>query len=124
MSLSATISLSANSVSINQVFDATLIISNSGSSAVNITNVTPIGYLTGDASPGDAAVALGVVDLGPGAVIQVGASGTLAKTFSTCFFAPSGDTTYSVGANITASDGTTFSPTPATITVNPIVTSG
>lgn len=124
MSLSATIALSATTVSINQVFSATVVITNSGSSPVNVISISPLGYLTGTGVGDQAAVALGVVDLGPGAVIQVGASGTLSKTFSTCFFAPSNSTTYSVGANITTSDGSNFAPTPATITVTAIVTSG
>jgi hypothetical protein len=126
MALSATISLSPTTTIINQQTTAFVTITNSIATPVNIIAFTPIATVTGGAVSTYPACALGVVDLGPGAITMVPASGTLSFSFGATFFAPStgpigaGTGTYSVGCVIVGADGSVFSPTAATLTVNPI----
>lgn len=126
MSLSATLSLSASTLIINQPVTAFVTVSNSGGSVVNINSFTPLVTVTSGAIGTIAACATGVVDLGPGATIGVPASGSLSFMFNVVFFAPStgpigaGTGTYSISANIVGSDGEVVQPTAATITINPI----
>lgn len=123
--MSATISLSPTTCSVNQNIVATLTISNSGGSAVLITGCTPNAIFTG-ATTYTPACALGTVDLDPNANLTVPASGSLIIPFGVVFFSPStgpigaGSGTYSVSATISGSDGSVFAPTAATVTVNPI----
>ena len=126
MSLSATISLTPATAQINQPVIATLVITNSGSSAVSLLSVTPNIIYTGASEPYAAPANLGVVALGPGQVTLIGASGTLTLSFTSNIFAPStgplgaGFGTFSIGALCYTSDGSVFAPTAATVFVNPI----
>lgn len=131
MAITATISLSPTTVNVNTPTVATLTVSNSGGSAVNVTSVTPDARLTGGLYSVPPGVAFGLVPLGPGAPVSVAASGSLVLTFPVIFFAPSGSlslsggvvvasTTYDVAATIYTSDGAITAPTAATVTVNPI----
>lgn len=129
MAMTATISLSLSTVLINQPTNAVLIVSNSGSSAVNVIALAPLVYFTGNSAPYATSVAQGEWALGPGVNITVPASGSLAYSAPFVFFAPStgqygaGNGTFSVGAVCQTSDGSIFSPTAATVTVNPITLS-
>lgn len=127
MAMSATISLSPTTVQVNQQVNATLTVSNSGGSAVNVTSVVPTALFTGAPTYEDGqAVGVGQVNIGPGSNVSVSAGGSLVIPFSLNFFAPStgllsaGSGTFSVGAVINSSDGSIFSPTAATVTVNNI----
>jgi hypothetical protein len=117
MSMSATISIPSTGT-VNQPLVATLTVSNSGSSAVNLTSVAPLAYNTSGSlmTPGSSPVALGDVPLGPNSLLTVSAGGSLILTFPVIFSAPSNGT-YSVGAYLQSNDGSSFSPTPATTTV-------
>jgi hypothetical protein len=126
MAMSATISVSPSTVLINQPANAVITISNSGGSAVQVTNIAPFIFFTGSAIPYDPSANIGAINLGPSVNVSVPAAGSLSFPFSMVFFAPStgplgtGGGTYSVNAICQSNDGSVFSPTAATITVNPI----
>lgn len=123
MAMTATISALPTTVLINQPSNMTLTISNSGGAAVNVTGIQPTVIPTGATF---AAAGVGVPAISVGVPVSVPASGSLVFPFSVVFFAPStgpigaGNGTYSVGAVCETSDGSVFSPTAATVTVNPI----
>lgn len=129
MAMTATISLSPTTVLINQPTNLVLTISNSSGGAVNVTSIHPYAYYTGSSAPYDPTVNIGVFNIGQGANITVPASGSLSFAAPAVFFAPStgqygaGSGTYSVTAICQSSDGSVFSPTAATVTVNPIALS-
>lgn len=118
MAMSATIALSSATAKINQVITATLTISNSGGSPVNVTSIQPVLKLTGAPSNDFPAANAGVASLGPGENVTVPAGGTLVMPFGAVFFASSGSTTYDVGAVCQSNDGSIFSPTAATVTIS------
>jgi hypothetical protein len=126
MAMTASITVSPSTYLINQEVNATLTVSNSGSQAVNVINITPTAIVTGGSPPGAVSCALGVAPLGPGQTVQVSPSSSLAFGYSYVFFAPStgpigaGDGTYSIGALVSSSDGSNFAPTAAEVTVNPL----
>lgn len=125
MAMTATISLLPTTVLINQPVNATITVSNSGGSAVTVTSIQLNSEFTGGSIQANG-VAFGVPNLGPAAATSVAASGSTVFPVSLVFFAPStgpigaGTGTFSVGAVIQSSDGSVFSPTAATVTVNPI----
>jgi hypothetical protein len=128
MAITATLALSLSTLSINQPVACSLTVSNSGGSAINVLSIEPLAYVTGSSPQQNmGACALGVVDLGPGAVVSIPASGSLSFGFSAVFFAPStgpigaGTGTFSVSALIATSDGSNTTPTAQTVTVNPLV---
>lgn len=122
MAMTATIALSKSSASVEMPVNAAITISNSGGAAVNITSC--VGSVVNTSpSPGSPSVAIGTVAQGPGINLSVPASGTLILSYSLIAHAVSpaaGSGTYSVGAAITGSDGSSFAPTPATLTVTAI----
>lgn len=123
MAMSATITASLSTVLINQPTNLIINIANSGGSAVNVTGIQPTVIPTGATN---ASAGVGVPAISAGIPVSVPASGSLNFPFSVVFFAPStgpigaGNGTYSVGAVCESSDGSVFSPTAVTITVNPI----
>lgn len=127
MALSATIAVSPSTVLINQNSVATLTISNSGGANVNVTGVSPQVVFTG--APNyeiNGGVAVSNVPLSAGTNVVVPAGGSLILPFNVVCFSPStgpigaGSGTYNVGAVCQTSDGSVFSPTAATLTVNPL----
>lgn len=126
MALTATISCAPDPVQINQKVTATITVSNSGASSVNITGIRLYANYTGDSLAPHVSVAYGQPNLSAGATVSVAASGSTVFPVDLVFFAPStgllsdGNGTYDVGAQITADDGSVFHPTADTITVNNI----
>lgn len=122
MALSATISVSPASVTVEQSAVATVVISNSGGSAVLMTSCLLRSNLTGTPAAKDAtSAAFGDAPLSAGFPISVPASGSLTLRIPVIYHQPSGLTTFDLSANIESNDGSNFSPTAATITVTPIV---
>lgn len=121
MAMTATIDVSPATCEVNFPLVATVTISNSGGSAINVTSITLNSKLTGAPSNDYAACALGQPFLGGGATISVPASGSLTFKMGVVFFRDSGSTTYDVGAICTSSDGSVFSPTADTVTVSTYV---
>lgn len=119
MAMTASITLNPSSATVGKPVSAILTISNSGAAAVNVINISPLVYPTSGspATSTASAVSVGDLPLGPNTIISVPASGSLSFTFVCSFFAPSGSSTYSVGANCYTSDGASFVPTPATISI-------
>ncbi|GEM_PF-5355794 len=130
MAITATISLSATTISKQQKTTATLTVSNSGGSAINVTGIQPRAYLTGSSPPEPVGAAIGVPALGPGMNVSVPASGSLVFSFDYTFAAPStgangqGSGTYSCDAVVYTADGSVTVPTAATVTVNPLTLPG
>ena len=128
MAMTATIALQHASVQVNQKNSASLAISNSGPSDINVLSITPLVRMTGSSDPTtyNSAVALGEPDLGPGVPITVPAGGSLTFAFGVTGFAPTtnrvdtGSGTYDVLAEVRTSDGSEFRPTPAVLTVHPL----
>lgn len=131
MAMTATIALSPSStVLTEQKLTASVTVSNSGASAVNITGIQGNAIATGaTAATYNSGVSIGTVNTGPNAILSVPAGGTLVKTFDLRFHGPqSGSLTsgsfsdgFSVSALCSSDDGSVFSPTAATITVNSAV---
>lgn len=127
--MTASISLNpSSSVVIGQKVNARLVISNSDTiNAVTLLTVTPLAYPTSGSptTPGSTACALGPVPLTANQPNMINAASSLSIPFTVTFFDPSNGT-YSVTAYINTSDGSSFAPTPATISIAqlPIETSG
>lgn len=118
MALSAVITLSSPTLSYNAPGLAQVAISNSGDSPVTLKDLRPIigsntGVIQGQWGP-------------PINPLVVPASGSVTETFALVPVSPqvvgpsTQPTTYSVGANLITSDGSSFAATPATLTVSPI----
>lgn len=126
MAITAAITLTPATALINQDVRCTLTITNSTSSIATVSYVNPTSIFTGASVPMPSAVGSGVVNLGPGATTTIAASGTLVLGFDQVYFAPStgplgaGFGTYSIGAIIGFSDGTSISATTGAVFVNPI----
>lgn len=118
MAMTATISANTATAKVNKEVVLTLTVSNSGGSAINLTNVTPTCIQTGAPSNDPAPANFGLAPLGPGLPISVPASGSLVLKYGVVFFGPGYGTTYSIGAICNSSDGSVFSPTAATVTVS------
>lgn len=125
MAMTATIALSKSTVLVNQPTMASVTVSNSSGSPVNMLGIQPIVTVTGSSPVQNVGAAgLGVVDLGPGTNVTVPAGGSLVFTFGVVAFFPStgllgtGSGTYSVSAQCSSADGSNFAPTAATLTVN------
>ena len=122
MAITATITLNHSSITVNQVSIATVTVSNSGGSAVNVLAITPVCTVTATGQP--ATGSIGVADLGPGTTVAVPAAGSLTFAFGVAFPAPSngllGTTggTYKVGCLVSSADGSNVAPTAATLTVS------
>lgn len=130
MAITAAITLSASTINANQKTTATCTVTNSGSSAVNVTAMTPFAAPTGTTKQ-SVSCAVGMPPLGPGMTVAVpGSSGTLAVLFDVIPQAPQANTTapgqvaeptsfqYDIGCYVYTSDGSQVAATVATVTVN------
>lgn len=117
MALSATLALSLASVQISQPTIATVVISNSGGSPVNLVNCQPTVIQHGG-SPQSSWIPFAAGNMldGLAGSIQVPASGSLTLLIPYVFFQPS-SSTYDVSVNLTTSDGSFFSPSASQVTV-------
>src|SRR5271165_4666264 len=101
MALSATLSLSLSSVQISQPTIATVVISNSGGSSVNLVNCQPTAIQTGGSQPSSwIPFAAGNMLDGLAGSIQIPGGGSLTLLIPYVFFQPS-SSTYDVGVNLT-----------------------
>ena len=131
MALTASISLDRASATVGQSINATVVVSNSGGSNVNILEIDPTCIFTGNSQPRDGSSALlGKVPLGSAVNPVVPAGGSATFKFSVVINSPStgsqdlGSGTYSVSCNIIPSDsnGNSFTPaSAATVTVHPVL---
>lgn len=80
MAITAAITLSSATANNGQQVQATCTVTNSGSSAVNVTGAQPV-VTPHSANQQSVGVLVGQPNLGPGQTIAVAASGTLAFTF-------------------------------------------
>ena len=126
MAMTATITCSPSAVLINQKVTATITVANSGPSAVTVQGISLNAIYTGATRPAPGAVAYGTANLSAGATTTVAASGSTIFPMDLTFFAGStgllsdGNGTYSVIPYITTSDGSYFSATAATVSVDNI----
>jgi len=133
MALTASISLSQSTIGYNQKSSANVTISNSGGSDVTLSHLSPQILASGSEQY---TVNLNSRASGPGLTgfsppITVPATGSVVVPFSYVVFSPqvaeSGNlsqsvpATYSVGCNLITSDGSSFAPTAATLTISPIL---
>lgn len=123
MAMTATLTISPSTATVNQDISGTLTVSNSGGSAVNVTSITPFMRQTSAvaATLADNAVALpnSMGQAGPKISTSVAAAGSTIFKFTVQAFAPSTNgSTYDVGAIVTSDDGSVFAPTAQTVTVN------
>jgi hypothetical protein len=132
MAITAAITLSSSTIKGNQSTVATCTVTNSGTSAVNVTGMQPFATPHG-ASPAVQSVTalIGMPPLGPGQTISVpGSSGTLAIPFTVAPNCPQASTTapgqaaqpaswsFDIGATVYTSDGSVTAATTAQLTVN------
>lgn len=128
MALSATITLnSAGPIIVEQQIMATVVVSNSGASNIQILEIDPIVYFTGNPIPVDGSSAgLGKVPLNGTINNLVLAGGSSTFLFSVVMHEPSVNYdgsagSYSVTCNIVPQQLPTFQPaSPATIQVNKV----
>lgn len=123
MALTATIALAQTPIAYNQKSSANVTVSNSGGADVTIVTLQP------EFVP-DRQFAASDLPKGFGQTFTVPASGSVVVPFDYVIFSPqvaengnlsqSIPATYTVGCNIITSDGSSFSPTPATLTITPI----
>lgn len=132
MAMSATIALAQTPIGYNQQSSANVTVSNSGGAAVTITSFKPQLLATGAPSYqtniDSRASGPGIQGFAP--PLTVPAGGSLVVPFTYVCFSPqvvengnlsqSVPATYGVGCNIITSDGSSFAPTPATLTITPI----
>lgn len=122
--MTATISLSPSTATVNQEVVATLTVSNSGGSTVNVTSIDPTASQTSAVAAALACSPVGFQTSlsgsgGPKVSVPVAGSGSTIFVFSYKFFAPStNSSTYSCSAVIASDDGSVFAPSAATVTVN------
>jgi hypothetical protein len=135
MALTATLVLTPTTVTTgpNKV-NCALTVSNAGAAALAVTSIFPTATPSG-ANVQSVPVLHGLPPIGQGQTTSVAASGTLLFQWDEVVFAPlllSGNGlpsspssyAYSIGAQCTAADGTTFSPTAQTLTVASSFSSG
>lgn len=130
MAMTATISVSPSSAVTEQKVTASVTVSNSAAFPVTMVNFVPYAYPTGAAvSNINTGVALSPINTGPNALLTVGASSSQVFTFDlkahgpVCGALDSSDattfsTTYKVGCQCYSNDGSSFSPTETTVTIN------
>lgn len=124
MALSASIALSSSSVGIGKAVTATLTVTNSAASAVNMLSIVPYAFKTGDSVDDGAPVTLGVAPLTAGNTVSVPGSSSLDFKFQVIPNKSSDTGTYSIGAYCYAQDGSMFKPTVATLTAYGFVQEG
>jgi|SRR5271165_4283401 len=123
MTLSASVSMVPSSLSFNNPSTALVTVSNSGGSNVKLVSLTPI--VNSDGSKGTAVSSINLQ--APNASVVVPATGSVIVPFQIVCWAPQGPnlsslspSVYSIGANLITSDGSSFSATPANLTINPL----
>jgi len=129
MAMSATLALSSATVTSGQSFGVSLTVSNTGASAVNVLSIDPsvsvVSLTNQTVSSGQ-----GAPFLSAGSVRSVPPSGSLVFTWNDVVYAPAplsgngfawdpSSIQYSVSAVVRSDDGSVFSPTAQTLTVNP-----
>lgn len=122
MAMTATIAVSPSTAKINQDIKATLTVSNSAGVAVNVTRIQPFIRQTNSNADDNASSSVSLPAMsgtsGPPISVSVAASGSTVFVFYVRAFAPStNSSTYDVGAVCYSDDGSVFSPTAATVTV-------
>lgn len=131
MALSATLSLSQSPIGYNQKSSANVTVSNSGGSPVTVLSLQPQILASGAPSlETNINSSSSSLPQGFGMVFSVPAGGSVVIPFDYNVFSPqvveSGNldqsvpTTYSIGCNIITSDGSSFAPSPQTVTITPI----
>lgn len=130
MAMTATISVTPSTVKTEQKVTAILTVSNSAAYPVSLVDVNPLVRLTSSvASNYGSGVVVSKINMGPNTNMVVPAAGDLVLTFQVKFHGPStasasnlyddsGSNTFDVGANCKSDDGSSFSATAATVTVN------
>jgi len=130
MALTASIAISSSTITVGQVLNAVLTVSNSSGTDINVMQVLPKVNFTGNPIPMDgSSVSYGAVPLTQGFNNVVPAGGSLNIRFSYSIYQPStmnqldqdSTGTYDVGCLILANDGEQISPTVATVTVLPVL---
>lgn len=124
--MSASLSIAPSTAVLGQPINGQLTITNSDTiNAVSLLTVNVLAYGTSatPATPGSTACAISQVPLGPNAITLINASSSLIVPITVTFFDPSNGT-YSIGANIASSDGSSFAPTPQTVTINQLNSHG
>lgn len=127
-SLSATIALSSATITVGQVLNAVLTVSNSSGAAISINQILPRINFTGNSVPLDgSSVSYGAVPLSQGFNSSVAASGSADFLISYSIYSPSikqddsGTGTYDVSAQVIGNNGEQIAPTAATVTVHPVL---
>lgn len=128
MAITATIALNPTSgVQIEAPVTATVTVSNSGGSPVNVNEIVPRINFTGDTGPeNQCSVSAQRALINPANQV-VPAGGSTKYNFQVKFHGPStkvddsGSGTYDVSCDVAASDGSNTTPTAATITVHPVL---
>jgi hypothetical protein len=131
MALTATIALAQSPIGYNQQSSANVTISNSGASAVTVQELHPQILPTG--APNyemNVNARFSALPKGFGQQFIAPASGSVVVPFNFLLFSPqvleqgnldqSVPQTYQVSCNIFTSDGSSFAPTPVTLTITPI----
>jgi hypothetical protein len=132
MAMSATIALVESTIAYNQRSSANVTISNSSASPVTILTLQP--QILPDTSNPNYEIPINTqssdLPKGFGQAFVAPATGSVVVPFDYLVFSPqvvsngnlsqSVPVTYSVGCNIYSSDGSSFAPTPATVTITPI----
>jgi len=132
MAITASISLSSASITVGQVLNAVLTVSNSAAVPVTVIQILPRINFTGNPVPMDgSSVAYGDVPLGQGFNNIIPASGSANFLLSYSIYQPSTGLnsndygalagTYDVGALVISNDRSQVSPTVQTVTVNPVL---
>jgi hypothetical protein len=125
--LSAVVSVSPSSARINQLVTASVAISNTGSSALTLSNLDITATYNGNPTSRVAA-AFGKFSVGPNAAnLSLPAASTVTVPVQAVFFAPStgltgtGSGQYYIGANFATSDGSvTRAATAGRVTIDPL----
>lgn len=132
MAITATIALDQTPIGYNQKSHATVTVSNSGGSDVTVTSLHPLILATGaptyETNINSRASGL---PKGFGQQFTSPAGGSVQVPFDYLVFSPqvleqgnldqSVPLTYTVGCTVGTSDGSLVAPTPATVTITPIV---
>lgn len=125
MALTATISLSQSTVGIHQNLTAQVTVSNSASVPVNVLSITPSIVSSGDPQTKDATCCtFGRPMLGPNVLVP--ATGTAYFSFPVVVNAPKSSpigpqsNTFNISCVVLGADGSSVSPTAASLTVLPI----
>lgn len=125
MAITASMAVSSATCKAEQSIAATVTVSNSGGSAVNVTGLVPLCSPAGT-DLNSVSVALGQPPIGPGMTVSVAASGSTTFTWNVTPHAPQSgfglampaSQVYDIGATIYTSDGAITDATSTTLTVS------